>query len=167
VAQSGNRQQIRLREIRPPDVVDDQKSEPQVRGALPQVQDFEQFNNLMLSVLRSIQGSTGWNVPAYIAPPTTPATPTSPAIPAAVQIFGEPVLGLQNGVNLSFALAYTCVPQTLRLYYNGLRQRFGPAYDYTLAESLGAGTGFNTIVFNAAAAAPKPADDLLADYIRL
>ena len=159
--QSGNRQQIRLREIRPPDVIDDQKSEAQVRLAATQVTDFEQFNGLMLSVLRSIQGSTGWDVPANAVPGAVP----SPASPPA-QIYGEPIAGLQNGLNLSFSLLYVCVPQTVRLYVNGLRQRFGPQYDYILAESLGAGTGFNTIIFNAPSAAPRSSDELLADYQR-
>lgn len=61
MARSSNRQLIRLREIRSPDAIDDQKTGSQVRAAAPAVADFEQFNNLMLSVLRNIQGSAAWD----------------------------------------------------------------------------------------------------------
>jgi hypothetical protein len=62
-----------------------------------------------------------------------------------------------TGSNTTFTLANNPNPDTsLHLYYNGIRQRPGASYDYTLS-----GT---TITLNFTPSVGPPTDTLLADY---
>lgn len=51
----------------------------------------------------------------------------------------------------------------IRVYRNGLRLKFGVGNDYTVSESGGAGTGYDTITF--AGPAPLAYEELTADYL--
>lgn len=55
---------------------------------------------------------------------------------------GEIPTGTVNGSNTVFTLAFTPVPKSPRLHLNGLLQRHGASYDYTISG--------NTITFTVA-----------------
>lgn len=40
------------------------------------------------------------------------------------------IVGARNGINSAFILRYTFVPDTTRVYINGIRQTLGSGYDY-------------------------------------
>jgi hypothetical protein len=73
--------------------------------------------------------------------------------------------GVINGSNTTFTLPESFIPSgdlAIRVYRNGQRQTLGD--DYTVTESGGAGTGFDTIEF-AAPCAPKDGSVLRVDYV--
>jgi hypothetical protein len=71
--------------------------------------------------------------------------------------------GATNGVNMSFATpeAFMHAPPgvSIRVHLNG--QRLLLTDDYTVAESGGPGTGFDTVVL---LFAPRSGDKVFADY---
>ena len=69
-------------------------------------------------------------------------------------IVGEVPTGLINSSNVTYSIANTPVASTVAIYLNGLRQREGGSYDYTIS-----GT---TVTF---IKAPRTNSDLLVDYI--
>lgn len=155
------RQLIRNSEVRAPDVVDDTRTNQQVRtyrdapGAdrPPQLgDDLEQFFSYVLSRLRLNAGALDWR-----QPPTS-----SGAGGTSYEVVGEAPEGAFDGQNQAFITHRFFVPQSLKVSFNGLRQRFGPQSDYTLQESAGQGTGYNTILL---AYAPLAGDELLIDYL--
>ena len=79
---------------------------------------------------------------------------------------GQGLLGAKDGVNLVFGtpssenFVHNLPFLTLQLYFNGVRQTL--LDDYTVSESGGVGTGFDTITM---LVAPKPGDHLTADYV--
>ena len=98
------------------------------------------------------------------------------SIPRALRLFvlasdfresNEP-LGTKNGTNTVFTLPSgekaVHVPPGLqiKLYRNGMRQNLGVGCDFTVSESGGAGTGFDTITL---AVAPMAFEILLVDYV--
>lgn len=74
------------------------------------------------------------------------------------------LIGAVNGVNTSFTTAEVFVHDLPRLsiavYFNG--QRLLLTDDYSIAESGGPGTGYDTVV---TLFAPVPGDKIWADYI--
>lgn len=68
-----------------------------------------------------------------------------------------------NGSNTVFLTDFKFVPTTLGVYLNGDRLSEGVTQDYTITESGGVGTGFDTII---TVIAPKVGDKLTTDYIR-
>ena len=85
--------------------------------------------------------------------------------PGEGQVTGEVPSGAIDNVNTDFTTSNDFRPGSERVYYNGERLQSGAGNDYTISESGGFGTGFDTIVL---AFAPKPApgnpDVLLIDY---
>lgn len=81
---------------------------------------------------------------------------------------GQGLIGPKNGVNLTFTTpgldhyVHNLPFLTITVYLNG--QRMTLLDDYIVVESMGAGTGFDTIVLNEA---PFSDDHLLADYVIL
>jgi len=77
------------------------------------------------------------------------------------------LLGVKDGVNKTFT---TPPPEKfvqkdnikIQVYFNGQRLRHGATNDFTIAESGGVGTGFDTIIL---AIAPRNQDVVTADYI--
>ena len=67
------------------------------------------------------------------------------------QVVGETPSGIIDGVNRFFTLARSPLTSTLKLYFNGLRQKV--SIDFSFSDV--------TIVYNQA---PHPGDILLADY---
>jgi hypothetical protein len=74
-------------------------------------------------------------------------------------VYGELLAGVIDGVNDTFTAAVIFTQEAV--YYNGLRQRPGAVCDYTLAESGGVGTGFDTVIF---AVPPRTGDNVIIDY---
>jgi hypothetical protein len=78
----------------------------------------------------------------------------------------KPLSGLVDGVNCVF-----CTPEKFRhggeakllLYRNGVRQAEGSESDYTVSESGGPGTGWDTVTI--LGGAPVPGERLTADYL--
>lgn len=79
--------------------------------------------------------------------------------------WGIDLLGPKDGTNTTFQTPEPFIQQgtvVIRIYWNGQRLRLGSANDYTVAESGGVGTGFDTIIM---VVAPMNFDVLTADYV--
>lgn len=80
---------------------------------------------------------------------------------------GQLLVGDKNGVNVVFttpgleAFDHNLPFLDISVYYNGARLKL--LDDYTVAESGGVGTGFDTVLLSIPA--PEDDDHLLADYI--
>jgi hypothetical protein len=78
-----------------------------------------------------------------------------------------PLVGAINGANTVFTtpddFEHDPSGASIAVYYNGMRLEGGTGCDYTVSESGGAGTGFDTVTLTFA---PKSGDKLLADYIK-
>lgn len=78
------------------------------------------------------------------------------------------LVGIKNGANPDFAVPggekfIQVGENVIRVYRNGLRQNFGADSDYTVSESGGVGTGYDTITFTGPA--PLDYEELRADYM--
>lgn len=91
------------------------------------------------------------------------ATSSPRTVPASKHRFGVALAGAVNGVNVTFT-----TPEKFRhdppraqisLYFNGQRVFVGD--DFTISESGGPGTGYDTVT---TLFAPVPGDKLWADY---
>lgn len=76
--------------------------------------------------------------------------------------------GTKDGVNQEFTIPggekfIQGGENVIRVYRNGLRQNLGTGSDYTVSESGGAGTGYDTITF--IGPAPLAYEELTADYM--
>lgn len=69
--------------------------------------------------------------------------------------------GDRDGTNQVYTTSHAFVPQALQFYVNGLRQRLGDTNDFTIFESQGVGSGYDSlhIVW-----APLESDQLVVDY---
>lgn len=152
------RQLIRHREMRAPDVVADDLSEAQLRAypddAAADGQDFEQFTNALTSRIRLNARSSDWRRSGLGG---------GGGETDADRVYEEIPQGEVDNVNQVFTTAYKFHPQTMALYFNGLRQQRGIDSDFVAQESAGQGTGFDTIRL---AYAPGERDTLWADYTR-
>lgn len=79
----------------------------------------------------------------------------------AEQSFGIEPTGLVNGSNTIFTTPEPFDETSIRVYRNGQRQTLNG--DYTVSESGGVGTGFDTITF-AIACTPKTGSIIRVDY---
>lgn len=89
------------------------------------------------------------------------------AVPSASFRWDILLDGLTNGINKTFTIpASEKFVQSgnihIRPYLNGQRLLSGASGDYTVSESGGAGTGYDTVIL---AVAPKPGDNVTADFI--
>lgn len=91
---------------------------------------------------------------------------------AASLLFGKmrwnkDLVGTKNGVNQTFVIPdpefVQVGEQVIRVFYNGQRLRLGSGDDYTVSESGGVGTGYDTITL--VGVAPLPTEELTADYL--
>ncbi len=79
---------------------------------------------------------------------------------------GRSLDGSIDGLNVSFTVSpgdkftHNLPFLTIQVYFNGVRLAL--LDDYTIIESGGFGTGYDTVVLEVA---PKPGDHLLADYV--
>jgi len=82
--------------------------------------------------------------------------------------WNQDLQGTKDGVNATFVLPggdqFTQSGElVIRVYRNGQRLRLGSLNDYTVSESGGPGTGYDTILF--LGPAPLPYEELTADYL--
>lgn len=76
--------------------------------------------------------------------------------------------GTKNGINVIFTIpggekaVHTPPGLQVKLYRNGLRQALGVGCDYTVSESGGLGTGFDTVTVDPA---PLGYEILLVDFV--
>ena len=72
--------------------------------------------------------------------------------------------GSKNGLNLTYTTPEKFIPGSIQLYRNGSRlMRNGPASDFSVTESGGLGTGYDTITLSAFP--PKSNENLFSDYL--
>lgn len=79
--------------------------------------------------------------------------------------WNKDLVGVKDGANPVFTTPEVFVQDgelVIRVYKNGVRQRLGSTDDYTVSESGGAGSGYDTVTFNGPA--PQSNDGLTADY---
>ena len=79
--------------------------------------------------------------------------------------WNQDLIGDKDGVNVTFKTPEIFVQSgnlQVRVHLNGQRLRLGAPNDYTVTESGGVGTGFDTIIL---AIAPRNQDVVTADYI--
>lgn len=82
--------------------------------------------------------------------------------------WNKDLVGAKDGVNQDFAVPggekfIQSGEIIIRVYRNGVRQNFGADSDYTVSESGGVGTGYDTITFTGPA--PLAYEELTADYM--
>ena len=83
------------------------------------------------------------------------------------RVFNEVLTGVINGINTVFTTSVDFVANSEAAFFNGVRQHPGASNDYTISESGGVGTGFDTITFAIAPRARpgvKPDDRVTVDY---
>lgn len=78
-----------------------------------------------------------------------------------------PLIGVKDGTNDTFTTPENYLNTAnlkIALYWNGRRLRAG--VDFTMLESGGAGTGYDTVnlLWTAAELLPRASDELVADY---
>lgn len=73
------------------------------------------------------------------------------------------LVGAINGANTVFTTPEKLVKSSLRVLMNGVQLEEGAGNDYTVTESGGPGTGFDTITF--LGFAPRVGDKLFASYL--
>jgi hypothetical protein len=80
--------------------------------------------------------------------------------------FGIGVLGPKDGVNR----VYTTPEKFRRMigfYRNGVKLETGVAADYTMSESGGPGTGYDTLTLAVVTPPPRAAENLQVAYVRM
>lgn len=151
------RQMLRNREVRAPDLVEDDLTEAQLRAypddAAAAGQDLEQFTGALTSRIRRNANASDWRRSGTIGGGSG----------SAAQIQEDALHGDADDTNRVFTTTYAFEPQTFALYFNGLRQHRGEDADFVAQESGGTGSGFDTVQLTYA---PGPRDLLWADYIR-
>lgn len=86
---------------------------------------------------------------------------------AGTRTYNEVLTGTVNSINTVFTTAVDFTPGSQAVYFNGVRQVPGVGNDYTISESGGIGTGYDTITFMVAprARAGAKLDDIVTiDY---
>jgi hypothetical protein len=161
---AGPQQRVRFDRVRVADSKDDQKTPAGiVTGALTGSVTQEDYQEFVLSqIKRIIWGSDPGNWYLDFA---------SLGILSLKQLTGDRVygvglLGVKNGVNLVFTTPHKFVNvlggETIRVLYNG--QRLLEIDDYSLSESGGPSTGYDTVTL---LVAPRSSDKLTADYTKV
>lgn len=74
------------------------------------------------------------------------------------------LVGAQDGVNTEYRTQEYFLPETIKTFRNGIRQHRGSGWDYTVSESGGPGTGYDTVTFGPEFP-PLDWEDLYADYV--
>jgi len=81
------------------------------------------------------------------------------------QKFNIELIGTKDGSNRVFTTPDFFIVDTIRFYRNGVRQMIGTGNDYTVSESGGPGTGYDTLTFESSCPAPLSWENLVSDYI--
>lgn len=158
------RQRIRQREVRQPDTYDDQKTPLEIQQAESQAVDLETLSDFLLSQVRQILGTDNWFDPV----PASLQDLADAVIGGAVDqfVYNEVPAGNQDGANTVFTAFQFFRPDTIRVYFNGVRLSRGAGCDFEVEESAGTGTGFDTIRLLDADLAPLAEENLTIDYVK-
>jgi hypothetical protein len=164
---AGPQQRVRYDRVRVADSKDDQKSPAQiVTGALTGSVTQEDYQEFVLSQIKRIIWGTApgnWYLD-FASLGILSLKELSKVVGDGV--YGVGLLGVKNGVNLIFTSPDKFVNvaggETIRVLYNG--QRLLEIDDYTLSESGGVGTGYDTVT---TLVAPRSSDKLTADYTKV
>lgn len=156
------RQKIRAWEVRAPETPATlgQQTDRQVRqypdasGAEPYGATLDQHLDIVASRMRLNAGSLDWR--------QGPSGGSGGG--GIVDMVHEAPEGDRDGTNTVYTTSNPFVPQTLQFFVNGLRQMLDAAgnADFTISESAGVGTGYDTLTL---AWAALPQDQLLVDYM--
>jgi hypothetical protein len=156
------RQMLRSFEVRAPESprVLGQRTDGQVRrypdasGAEPINDTMQDHLDIVSSRIRLNAGALDWRE----GPSGGGSSGITPGL-----VIGEVPVGAQDGQNLVFMTAYVFSPQTMSVFVNGMRQQVGAdgASDFTISESGGRGTGYNTVLLSFALLGR---DAILLDY---
>lgn len=156
---------LRLKVVRTADAQNDQKTPLEITGAPTTPVTQEEFQELLLSqIKRIIFGSATGNWYSNFGSLGVESLAQLSAILAS-RVVGESLAGAINGTNTVFTTASKFVHVvgglSIQVYMNG--QRLVLTDDYTLSESGGPGTGFDTVTL---LTAPRAGDKVFADYTK-
>jgi hypothetical protein len=145
------RQRLRLVQVRKPGSFDDEKTPADILANGESGEDQQEQIEYILSQIRQILGTADWkdNVPISLSDL------------AVVEKCNVDLLGTKNGVNVTFTTIDKFVPDTFKLYVNGIRQQVGVGCDYVISESGGSGTGYDTVTLDWA---PNTGESVVGDY---
>lgn len=148
------RQRIRLVQVRKPEAFDDLKTPTDIKDNGESGRDHQEQFEYLISQVRQILGTPDWkdNVPQSLVDLNI------------TQKFDVDLIGVKDGVNVTFTTPDKFRPETFRLHVNGLRQRRGIDSDYTITESGGPGSGYDTVILDNRLA-PYVGEVVTADYI--
>jgi hypothetical protein len=164
---AGPQQRVRYDRVRVADSKDDQKTPAAiVTGALTGSVTQEDYQEFVLSqIKRIIWGSDPGNWYLDFASLGILTLKQLSGL-AGARVYGVGLLGVKNAVNLVFTTPDDFVNvtggETIRVLYNG--QRLLEIDDYTLSESGGPSTGYDTVTM---LVAPRSSDKLTADYTKV
>lgn len=80
--------------------------------------------------------------------------------------WNQDLIGAKNGIDVTYTTPDVFVQSgdtVIRVFRNGQRLREGASNDFTVSESGGVGTGFDTVTFNGDP--PLAYENLTADYL--
>lgn len=86
---------------------------------------------------------------------------------SGTRVYNEVLTGVIDDVNTTFTTSVFFTPGTEAVYFNGVRQWPGVGNDYSISESGGIGTGYDTVTFAVAPRTrpgPKSDDRVTVDY---
>lgn len=84
-----------------------------------------------------------------------------PVAGPGARVYDDRPAGVVDGANTTFTTSNAFRLGTQRVLLNGVVQALGPSCDYTVSESGGPGTGYDTIVFSFP---PIATDSIAIDY---
>ena len=149
------RQRLRLVTVRKPGSFDDQKASATIAASETAAADEQEFIENVLSQIRQILGTANW-----YDPPTVTIADL-----ATREVCNEIPSGLKNNANQVFTTANFFIPDSEKVYVNGMRMsRKGGFCDYEISESGGVGTGYDTITLGLIA--PDPDEQIMVDYTK-
>ncbi len=76
----------------------------------------------------------------------------------------RPLVGVMDGANRTFTTLEYFMPDTIMVIRNGVRQHHHTSGDFSVYESGGFGTGYDTIIFEVGLE-PISGEKLFADYV--
>ena len=157
------RQKLRLVTVRKPSSFDDQKTPSDIKNnaETASTENEQVFIEYVLSQLRQILGTNNWN---DNVPDSLSNIVTSIADLLAIE-YGVELLGVKDGVNATFTTPTKFKPDTIKVFFNGLRQKIGVGNDFIVTESGGVGTGYDTVILDVSLA-PYANESVVAEYVK-
>lgn len=153
------RQLLRVVETRRLDDPNDNRTAAEIAGTDSSAPHLEAYIQTIITQIRRIMGTVDWK-----DDPPTDLLSLLTAVPNFV--WEEELSGTRNGVNLVFTTVNKFDPSFIRVYFNGQRLHSGTGNDFTISESGGVGTGYDTVTFSSPELAPLTGENIYADYLK-